>query len=579
MALAHLSRMIHHPAAVITKMSQMTHAKVLYYFYHKIAWSGFDTASATTPQKQIQGGYNMPKQYMLILDTDRIQDYIFATTKLKEIRGASALLDDLNLEEMPKILSKSSGKTISIGGGSARILFQENDKDKAANLLNEIESLYSMHTGNGATITGIVVEGEATESDRTLMERAEIALRLRKQNRSVCAQPLTNPHFKICDSSGSAPAVKKAGDVVPADDRLLSLATYKKLDYSTAARGYFGWFAEYAREHLPTNNLVQKYFAAPEKYVPESLAEIGELSTPSGYIGLIYADGNRMGWRLQEHFDSFEQIAEFSEKIKAATSKALFEALYKILQTDQPLFPFEILLVGGDDILLVVPAQHALDVALDFAKHFKGETGYNTKTNEATQVSLGVGIVIAHATHPIRHLISLAEELAGSAKVKSQEAFANSGQKEEKNYFNFLVNKGASIRSYDDIFDKELQYRDSARAAEATIKLHRRPYDDDGLKKVQDTIIELKAKNTPRTKLMQLYRALYSGWGQGTLDSLLIASRLPKDTRDFLLQKFAGSGQAFPWHYKAEANEYETPLLDWIELYDFIEAPANDKNQ
>lgn len=505
----------------------------------------------------------MAKQYMLILDTDRIQDYIFATTKLKEIRNASALLDDLNLVETKNRIKKSGGKIISLGGGSARVVFHENEKDKAANLLAEIESVYATSTGNGATITGVIVEGETAESDQSLMARAETALRLCKQNRSLCAQPLTNPYFKICDSSGSAPAVKRASQYSSFDDRLLSFATDKKLGYDSATT-YFSRFKKYVKQHYPWDKI--------DLDAPESLADIGQAAKPSGYIGLIYADGNRMGWRLQEHFDEFARIADFSEMIKAATSQSLFSALYKILKAD---FPFEILLVGGDDILLVVPAQHAIAVALDFAERFNGATGYTTKTNATTRVSLGVGIVIAHATHPIRHLISLAEELAGSAKVKSQEAFLNSGM--EKNYFNFLVNKGASIKNYDDIFDNELQYRDSARAAEATIKLHRRPYDDDGVKEVRDTIIALKHANAPRTKLMQLYRALYSGWGQGTLDSLLIASRLPKDAKDLLLKKFTASGQTFPWHHDDEAKEYTTPLLDWIELHDFIEAPAKDK--
>jgi len=509
----------------------------------------------------------MPKQCMLILDTDRIQDYIFATTKLKEIRNASVLLDDLNLEETYNRIKKFGGQIVSLGGGSARVVFQANEKDQAAKLLDEIERLYATGTGNGATITGIVLEGEIGESDQNLMARAEIALRLRKQNRSVCAQPLTNPYFKICDSSGSAPAVKRASRHSSFDDRLISLATDRKLGYDSSST-YFSQFRQYVEAHYPQGK--------SDLAAPESFADIGQAAKPSGYIGLIYADGNRMGWRLQEQFERFDRIHDFSEKIITATSNSLFEALHKIRRTKKTSFPFEILLIGGDDILLVVPAQHAIDVALDFAERFKGATAYKTKTDVTTRVSLGVGIVIAHATHPIRHLISLAEELAGSAKVESQKAFSNSDQKEERNYFNFLVNKGASIKNHDDVFDNELQYRDSARAAEATIKLHRRPYDDDGLKKVRDTIIALQRANAPRTKLMQLYRALYSGWGQGTLDSLFIASRLPREAKEILLNEFTKCGQAFPW-YKTADDEYETPLLDWIELYDFIAAPADDK--
>ena len=42
---------------------------------------------------------------VLSFDTDRIKKYIFATSKLKEIRGASALLDSLN-RELPQIIEE-----------------------------------------------------------------------------------------------------------------------------------------------------------------------------------------------------------------------------------------------------------------------------------------------------------------------------------------------------------------------------------------------------------------------------------------------------------------------------------------
>ena len=42
----------------------------------------------------------MGKKLLVSFDTDRIKEYIFATGRLREIRGASAILDELNRLDM-----------------------------------------------------------------------------------------------------------------------------------------------------------------------------------------------------------------------------------------------------------------------------------------------------------------------------------------------------------------------------------------------------------------------------------------------------------------------------------------------
>lgn len=42
------------------------------------------------------GGETFMSKTLVALDTDHIKRYVFATNKLKEIRGASSILDHLN---------------------------------------------------------------------------------------------------------------------------------------------------------------------------------------------------------------------------------------------------------------------------------------------------------------------------------------------------------------------------------------------------------------------------------------------------------------------------------------------------
>src|SRR5690242_11258899 len=89
---------------------------------------------------------------LVALDTDHIKHYVFVTNKLKEIRGASSLLDYLNrvvmvleAEDPPYQAHK-----IYANGGSG--LFRM-PTDKAPEFVRKIKQAYYDVTGGGASIT------------------------------------------------------------------------------------------------------------------------------------------------------------------------------------------------------------------------------------------------------------------------------------------------------------------------------------------------------------------------------------------------------------------------------------------
>ena len=52
----------------------------------------------------------MSFQYLVVGDTNNIIDYIYATTKYKHIRGASIILDKLNLSTTQTLAENHNGK-------------------------------------------------------------------------------------------------------------------------------------------------------------------------------------------------------------------------------------------------------------------------------------------------------------------------------------------------------------------------------------------------------------------------------------------------------------------------------------
>jgi hypothetical protein len=53
----------------------------------------------------------------LYIEVEGIQRFVFASPKLKVIRGGSALLDAFNRVDMPQAVEQKAGRTVFVGGG------------------------------------------------------------------------------------------------------------------------------------------------------------------------------------------------------------------------------------------------------------------------------------------------------------------------------------------------------------------------------------------------------------------------------------------------------------------------------
>jgi len=548
----------------------------------------------------------VPK-FLVLLDTDKIKDYVFATNKLREIRGASAILDELNLESTYQTLNSDDfgegnydkvdgewkhncktikGNTINwevmfLGGGSGKILFAE--EERARKFCQTMQEMYREETDNAASITAVCVFRLDCEDFQHWIYRGEKELRKQKDSKYLRLQPLTNPYFKICESTGLLPAEEISYG------KPICMASVYKCNEAKANRSYFAQFQSWLKKQ--NENLKsdwKKVICTPivkddgeaneewEKLLPEYLSHIGSFS--NGYVGFIYADGNRMGERLSG-FKEPDEYRDFSDKVKDGTQEAIFKALAKHLGRDMKQnpehIPFEILLLGGDDLMAVVPANRAIEIAKDFCEEFKRQT----------DVSICAGVLITHENYPIYSMMDHAEELLKSAKElsykKHREAKNACKPKEEweVNAIDFMVLKGALLQDVKEMRRSELSYNSDNPSKELDLKLYQRPYT---IAKLDDLICwvrKFKESNFPHNKLKSMYEALYRGMSQAILDYVLITKRLPDSSVQNELtpkkvmmefwKKWDRGLNLFPW--KKKENEFSTPFLDLIELYDFVE--------
>src|SRR5579883_3484690 len=87
---------------------------------------------------------------LIAFDTDHVKRYVFGTDKLKEIRGASSLLDYLNRIVMRKYAKRFGAEPVYAHGGSGLFLIETAQAEAFG---QSIQQVYRAKTGGGASIT------------------------------------------------------------------------------------------------------------------------------------------------------------------------------------------------------------------------------------------------------------------------------------------------------------------------------------------------------------------------------------------------------------------------------------------
>jgi hypothetical protein len=156
----------------------------------------------------------------------------------------------------------------------------------------------------------------------------------------------------------------------------------------------------------------------------KDLKDLSDISE-QGYLALIHADGNSIGKRLNKHLKKWnsqgslqclerEAHAEyFFHRMRVVVRTALCRALGSVFGGDGLRGSYQLLMLGGDDLLLVCNAEAAFPFVIEYAKELAEP---DLKLADGEPLTIGAGIAIAKDSFPFHRLHEAAEELASSAK-------------------------------------------------------------------------------------------------------------------------------------------------------------------
>ncbi len=496
---------------------------------------------------------------LLAADTDRTQEYVFESSRLPEIRGASRILDDLN-EWAGDQISREGGDVIIAAGGMLLALVPKN---KADDLAKAIERQYPIETHNATTtvtsrpVTDEMLTDGFPKSDAvfgSLMNWVGMWLRREKDGREYMPWHETCPHAERCHSCQIRPAdADRSLPDLPLCFVCSEKKSYKGLKARRQEKHQIGrdyWFNRFQQFLEKNEELSDQYYqgqhafpniqsGAGNYWTPQDLSEIGQAcQSRKGYVGYIYLDGDEMG-KVFSQIETKEQAKALSGTLENAAHNSVMSALAKHLhpakiqpsesraetgdETPQEaikagtvrIHPFEIITIGGDDLILIVPADVAIPLACEISQSFQTGMDIGIRKNPiltplaGKPFTLSGGVVLADDHNPVRALQDLAKVLKSSAK----QARHNLPEGEpQEGYLDFIALMGTDMPDRDLIQSRKLYpYHLQQPGQPRPVTLLGRPYPVSRLADAWPELKTLKAANFATTQMALLAQKLLEG--------------------------------------------------------------------
>lgn len=362
------------------------------------------------------------------LEVCGIQNFLCSTGKLKEMLGGSEIIDSLpeafldkRLEELSlrEVQRPEQGRDwyIAIQRGAGVICLIMPDREKAAEFLTHF-SEEALERFPGLPLYGTQVPMSWTsESYRQARREAENDIEAQRARSPVACGTQMLSVLRAARLDGY-PACGEDGDElvsVPSATR----RTEKCLEDS--------------RRRL------RELTTAPEGVKILWEDDLGKmLGEERARVALVHIDGNDLGKLFRKKLDesrnlplerSIAAIKELSGTVSRA-NRAAFQAAVKDIMdfelsrgaTTRLVMPLRPLVMGGDDITLVIRADLALLFLTRFAAEFEKES---ERCGE--RLSAGAGMVVMKPSYPFARAFSLVESLTESAKGVTVDASPRPG--------------------------------------------------------------------------------------------------------------------------------------------------------
>ena len=386
-------------------------------------------------------------RYLVLIDFPGIKHFVFGTDVASEIRGASAFLERWGKEQIVKELTgmapdHTTWKTIYVGGGSGMFLVEATDAQPLDRSLRLFAARTAMETEGALSFAWAIVPYEDDDSFGLKLAHAHTILSSR---RTILDGPRLNtvslPLLQEC-SSCSRPGVTSQHKRSSEDDWewLCPACALKRQEGESLrmSRRVHRDRQESDTWQLLTKAMQEKQPNLESVVPPRDLQAMAQKSGRSGYLGLVYMDGDSMG-RALKSLKSPEEYAVFSRGVDSSMRQAFSDAVVRLATKGyfgaqheddaHTELPLDIFLLGGDDLVVVTTANAAVPLAIEVARGFKKRTkqffedhgilraqGSGADDPIPLALTASAGVALFKHNIPFHMVIYQAEQLLRSAK-------------------------------------------------------------------------------------------------------------------------------------------------------------------
>lgn len=400
-------------------------------------------------------------KYLYGASIQGIQSFIFETNKLKEIVGASELVEEICTNFFARAMQTKDllTDTNAIINAAGNIKYLFGDKTLCESIVKNFPKEI-MEKAPGITISQTVIEIEdklTAEDFNKLEEKLKI-------QRNKVVKPL---HQALMISERARKTGKAGVDWDKKANEVIDVAQILKRDVVDNSVANLS-------EKLTGKKISTKDFT----YKIEDIA-VGQKEAKN-WIAVVHADGNNLGKLIQQMVKSLQNCNEtdikfafkkFSQKLDEATTCAAQTAYNEVVLKVEKVSkgPIRPVVLGGDDLTVIIRGDLALDFTTIFLKQFEIETAEKFKglgeKFSLTQFKNGLtacaGISYVKPTYPFHYAVDLADELCGYAKTVSKDLVKNDEKKNPPSCLMFHKVQSSFIGSFkDDIIPRELKAGD-----------------------------------------------------------------------------------------------------------------------
>lgn len=524
-------------------------------------------------------------KFLGAIEVDQIQKMIFETDKLKEMIGASRLVEDTITHVKNELDKDEYNKAVELFWPVSGVFKMiSGDKDKLAECLWNIKNDFYSKMGL-SSIACMVSFDDSGDDFGEAWQNLEKNMRVQKDSKQGENGLPSLPYFAQCR-------------LIPGRFANYWYPSYKN-DEQKKRRALLSREANFRKPLEKGLPCIEEIIDEFNMRHPNDLDDLTIRNASDSYVAFIKADGDGLGKILSglnwetiswEHApsESHKKAFEFSKQLQTVFLKSLKEAIKMVVQPEsKAVMPIAPILMGGEDMWLLCRRDKAFPLIKNIGEIFSQkaanhpiiQNALNTLKNPDA-LTLSFGVLFAQKGYPFYNQADLVKELLRLSKAYRKTLAVKQGCVD----FHWLE---ASSRDSIEFYRKN-GYRYKDKDNSKTFVLYSRPWTIEELGDVLEAVTELKIISS--RKMHQLRQILRSGdvlsvammhhwWTQ--LEEVeqqawnTCVSKLPDRIKPgtLLLNKSLKDFQGFWNNSNVQKNVMISCIIDMIEMLKILDNP------